>query len=159
MSNSNEAGMNTGVKTGGDTMTGREALENLRREKQKVKLDCMRLAQLKEESMMISGSRTTPNYNPNRQHEANFAPVIEELCDMENTIKKRISDYENRKEYLTQLIRQIPDERYANVLEMTYVLDMTPDEVAKNCNYVRRWVSELHNEGMAEFEKIYNKAS
>lgn len=149
-------------------MTAKEFLRGIRIANDNVNSAIRRLEIYREKAMYGTGSKEAERISGTSQR----SRVEENVCkmvDLERKIENelRLMDeanaatdiYVDRKEQAKEIIRQIPQESFREVLWRYYIDGLSWGQVADQMRVGRRWLFRLHGWALVEFSKIMKKTS
>ena len=83
--------------------------------------------------------------------------IVVKIVDLDREIDSRIDELVDLKAELWELLGNIADERYRNVLWMRYAENKTMRQIAIAKNRTKRHIRRLHAQAIEEFRKIFEK--
>ena len=85
--------------------------------------------------------------------------IVVKICDMQNDINKRIDEYVDLKETITQQINCFweTDNHYAEILYKRHILFKSFSEMAKEMNYSFDHVKRIYYRAVYAFENRFGK--
>lgn len=80
------------------------------------------------------------------------------LHQMISYTNERIAATQSHHDYWSQLIQQLEDDRYRDVLTFRYIDDCTVEEVAEKLFYGVRHINKLTNDGIKALSQAHHEA-
>ena len=80
------------------------------------------------------------------------------LHQMISYTNERIAATQSHHDYWSQLIQQLEDDRYRDVLTFRYIDDCTVEEVAEKLFYGVRHINKLTNDGIISLSQAHHEA-
>lgn len=133
-------------------MTGREALEDIRRTNAEVD------ALLAYRNSLLD--RLIGGYDMTREHvQEQVDSKVERSAirwlEITEQIDKKTDELIDKRDELIRIIDRLPDRRHREILKRRYAECQSWDKVAELCMYSRQRVWELHREAVEAFEAAY----
>ena len=133
-------------------MTGREALEDIRRTNAEVD------ALLAYRNSLLD--RLIGGYDMTREHvQEQVDSKVERSAirwlEITEQIDKKTDELIDKRDELIRIIDRLPDRRHREILKRRYAECQRWDKVAELCMYSRQRVWELHREAVEAFEAAY----
>lgn len=108
----------------------------------------------------IANSTSAPNSGEKVQCSRQKSPlenIVVKIVDLDREIDSRIDELVDLKAELWELLGNIADERYRNVLWMRYAENKTMRQIAIAKNRTKRHIRRLHAQAIEAFRKIFEK--
>lgn len=80
--------------------------------------------------------------------------VVCKIVDLQNEINADIDKLVDTKAEITDVIRQVKNEDYRNLLELRYLCFKEWEQMAEEMHYSLRWTYALHGRALAAVERI-----
>lgn len=148
-------------------MTAKEYLRGVRIANENADGAIRRLELYREKATYGTGTKEAERISGTSQR----SRVEDNICkaiDLEARLRKehRLMDdanaavdlYVDRREEVKTLIRQMPQERFREVLWRYYIDGLTWTQVSEQMQISRRWLFRLHGWALLAFDRIYQKA-
>jgi DNA-directed RNA polymerase specialized sigma subunit len=135
-------------------MTGREALEDIRRTDAEVNALLNYRNSLLD--MLLSG------YDPSRERvQEQLGSKVERSAlrwmEVTEEIDRKTDQLIDKRNLVLGIIERLPDRRHREILKRRYAECQSWDKVAELCMYSRQRVWQLHREAVEEFERVYGQ--
>lgn len=137
-------------------MTAKEYLEQAYRLDQRIDAKIAQVASLNELATKCTAAMTGMPHSPNRGASP-MANTIDKIIDLQREINEDIDALVDLKQELLEVISAVESENLRTLLEKRYLGHENWDSVADALCCGRRWALRLHDQALAEVEKILEK--
>lgn len=137
-------------------MTAAEYLNRLITLDKEINNKLQRIETLRE----IANSTSAPNIGEKVQCSRQKSPlenIVAKIVDLDREVDSKIDELVDLKAELWELLGNMADERYRNVLWMRYTENKTMRQIAVENDRTKRHIRRLHAQALEEFRKIFEK--
>lgn len=140
-------------------MTAKQYLKQAYRLNELIDSTCEELKQLKTISKSISSQNlSSESVSSSKYKEAKFANAISKIDELEDKLNNEIAEYISLKNEIKERIGIISDDTLRLILQKRYLNFQKWEQIAVDMNITYRWLHELHNRALAQFETQHSNS-
>lgn len=133
-------------------MTVKEYLGQAYRLENKIRLQLMRIEELKELAASVSSPGFEEHYNASRNTDAPFVKTVEKIMEYQEKADKRIRILLDLREQMRNCINELQSADMSLVLEYRYIHSMAWAKIGEELDVDERTVRRWHNQALSQFK-------